>query len=150
MFLRLGVRDMADKKESVTFDTGRYLKPRHGVSFPHPTKMSFVSGSFNLLRSRHEKCCTPQGVCLKEGQEAHRLGGHMSKGYESLKGIMQKTLHHSKPNPMAIARVKDSTASSLNDDMEELERDLADLPRWTATSRKPPESEKVVPPRAGR
>src|SRR5438132_3983567 len=88
--------------------------------------MSFVSCSINLLRSRHEKCCTPQGVCLKEGQEAHRLGGHMSKGYESLKGIMQKTLHHSKPNPMYIARVKDSTASSLNDDMEELEKMVVD------------------------
>ena len=50
----------------------------------------------------------------------------MSKGYESLKGIMQKTLHHSKPNPMAIARVKDSTASSLNDDMEELEKMVVD------------------------
>ncbi len=50
----------------------------------------------------------------------------MSTGYESLKGIMQKTLQHSKSNPMAIARVKDSAASSLNKEIEELERIVVD------------------------
>jgi len=50
----------------------------------------------------------------------------MSTGYESLKGIMQKTLQHSKSNPMANARVKDSDASSLNKEIEELERIVVD------------------------
>ena len=51
----------------------------------------------------------------------------MSTGYESLKGIMQKTLQHSKSNPMAIARVKDSAAaSSLNKEIEELEKIVVD------------------------
>jgi hypothetical protein len=52
----------------------------------------------------------------------------MTKGYESFKGIMQKTLHHNKANaaPTPIARVKTSTASSLNDEMEELEKTVVD------------------------
>ena len=51
----------------------------------------------------------------------------MSTGYESLKGIMQKTLQHSKSNPMAIARVKDTAAaSSLNKEIEELEKIVVD------------------------
>lgn len=48
----------------------------------------------------------------------------MSPGYESLKGIVQKTLQHSRANPMA--RVKSSTASSLYDEMEELEKTVVD------------------------
>src|SRR5206468_5005906 len=54
------------------------------------------------------------------------LGAHMSTRYESLKGIMQKTLQHSKTNPMANARVKDRAASSLNKEIEELERIVVD------------------------
>src|SRR5439155_620000 len=64
---------------------------------------------------------------LKGREGANGLGGHMSTGYESLKGIMQKTLQHSKSNPMAIARVKDSAAaSSLNKEIEELEKIVVD------------------------
>jgi chromosome segregation ATPase len=50
----------------------------------------------------------------------------MSKGYESLKVIMQKTLQPGKPNPMAIARLKDSDTSNLNKEIEELERIVVD------------------------
>ncbi|HEY7507443.1 MAG TPA: hypothetical protein VH621_07520 [Nitrososphaera sp.] len=46
----------------------------------------------------------------------------MTTGYESLKGIVQKTLQHANP----IARVKGSTASSLYDEMEELEKTVVD------------------------
>src|SRR5205823_5735221 len=69
---------------------------------------------------------TPRYLKGREG--ANGLGGHMSTGYESLKGIMQKTLQHSKSNPMAIARVKDTAAaaSSLNKEIEELERIVVD------------------------
>jgi chromosome segregation ATPase len=42
----------------------------------------------------------------------------------SLKGIVQKTLQHS--NPMTIARVKSRTASSVYDEMEELEKTVVD------------------------
>src|SRR5919198_3956010 len=63
--------------------------------------------------------------CLEGGEGANSLGGNMSTGYESLKGIMQKTLQHSKPNS-AIARLKDSDASNLNKEIEELERIVVD------------------------
>src|SRR5256886_2827137 len=64
--------------------------------------------------------------CLK-GRIGHKnLGRDMRTGYESLKRIMQKTLQHSKSNPTAIARVKDSAASSLNKEIEELERIVVD------------------------
>jgi chromosome segregation ATPase len=48
----------------------------------------------------------------------------MSTGYESLKGIVQNTLQHGLANP--IARVKGGTASSLYDEMEELEKTVVD------------------------
>ena len=50
----------------------------------------------------------------------------MSKVYESLKEVVQETLQRNKANPMALARVKGSIASSLTDEMEELERMVAD------------------------
>jgi hypothetical protein len=46
----------------------------------------------------------------------------MSKGYESFKGIMQKTLHPVKASPTPIVRIKTSAASSLNHEMDELEK----------------------------
>jgi chromosome segregation ATPase len=45
-------------------------------------------------------------------------------GFESLKGIMQKTFSHS--NAMTIARVKGPTASSVYDELEELENTVVD------------------------
>jgi uncharacterized phage infection (PIP) family protein YhgE len=45
----------------------------------------------------------------------------MSKMYESLEGLMQKTLQRGKI-PAAIARVKSSTASSLDDEVEKLQK----------------------------
>jgi myosin heavy subunit len=45
----------------------------------------------------------------------------MSKMYESLEGLMQKTLQRGKLTT-AIARVKSSTASSLDDEMERLQK----------------------------
>jgi len=50
----------------------------------------------------------------------------MSTGYESLKGIVQKTLQHSRANSTAMVRVKGATASSLYDEMEELEKTVVD------------------------
>ena len=50
----------------------------------------------------------------------------MSTGYESLKGIVQKTLQQSRANPTTMVRVKGSTASSLYDEMEELEKTVVD------------------------
>lgn len=50
----------------------------------------------------------------------------MSTGYESLKGIVQKTLQHSRGNPTTMVRVKSTTASSLYDEMEELEKTVVD------------------------
>src|SRR5688572_5181304 len=47
----------------------------------------------------------------------------MSRGYESLKGIMQKTLQG---NPIAMARLKARSASSVCDEMEELEKTVVD------------------------
>jgi hypothetical protein len=50
----------------------------------------------------------------------------MSGVYKSLKGIMQDTLQRGKPNATPWARVKGSSALSLNDEMEELEKIFAD------------------------
>jgi peptidoglycan hydrolase CwlO-like protein len=46
----------------------------------------------------------------------------------TIRGIMQKTLHHNKanPTPTPIARVQTNTASSLNDEMEELEKTVVE------------------------
>ena len=49
----------------------------------------------------------------------------MSKIYESLEGLMQKTLQRNKAGK-AIARVKGSTASSLDDEMEKLQKLVVD------------------------
>ena len=102
----------------------KFVRFCHRVSI-HAAKISFVSG--NLLIGSDlgmRNAATPR--CLKGREGANSLGGHMSTGYESLKGIMQKTLQHSKSNPTAIARVKDSAASSLNKEIEELERIVVD------------------------
>src|SRR3972149_1684259 len=50
----------------------------------------------------------------------------MRNGYDSLLGIVQKTLQRSKPNPMAIVKVKGRTESRLNVKLEELEKMVAD------------------------
>jgi myosin heavy subunit len=50
----------------------------------------------------------------------------MRNGYDSVLGIVQKTLQRSKPNPMAIVKVKGITESRLNDKLEELEKMVAD------------------------
>jgi hypothetical protein len=50
----------------------------------------------------------------------------MSSGYESLKDMVQKTLQHSKPAPMAIARAKGGGASSLGDEIDGLQKILMD------------------------
>ena len=50
----------------------------------------------------------------------------MSSGYESLKGIVQKTIQHSKSAPMAIARVKGRSASSLSDEIDALQKMVVD------------------------
>ena len=102
----------------------KFVRFCHPVSI-HAAKISFVSS--NLLIGSDlgmRNAATPRYLKGREG--ANSLGGHMSTGYESLKGIMQKTLQHSKSNPMAIARVKDSAASSLNKEIEELERIVVD------------------------
>jgi hypothetical protein len=48
----------------------------------------------------------------------------MDKGYRSLRGVVQETLHLSKTNSMVL--VKGSDAASLNDAIEELEKTLVD------------------------
>ena len=50
----------------------------------------------------------------------------MGKVYQSLRGVVQETLHRSKTNSMVFARVKGSDAASLNNEIEELEKILAD------------------------
>ncbi len=50
----------------------------------------------------------------------------MSSGYESLKDIVQKTLQHGKPAPIALARVKDRSASGLSDEIDGLQKILID------------------------
>ena len=49
----------------------------------------------------------------------------MSKVYESLEGLMQKTLQRTKV-ATGIARVKGGTASSLDDEMEKLQKTVVD------------------------
>jgi predicted nucleic acid-binding Zn-ribbon protein len=53
-------------------------------------------------------------------------GGHMSKVYESLKDVVQGALQPSKVNANSLARLKGTTAQSLNDQMEETEKVIAD------------------------
>jgi DNA repair exonuclease SbcCD ATPase subunit len=50
----------------------------------------------------------------------------MGKIYQSLRGVVQETLHWSKANSVVFAPVKDSDAASLNAAMEELEKTLVD------------------------
>jgi chromosome segregation ATPase len=50
----------------------------------------------------------------------------MSKVYESLKEVVQETLQRNKANSMVLTRVKGGIASSLTDEMEELEKIVAD------------------------
>jgi myosin heavy subunit len=50
----------------------------------------------------------------------------MKNGYDSLFGIVQKTLQRSKPDPMAIVKVKGETESRINDKLDELEKMVAD------------------------
>ena len=50
----------------------------------------------------------------------------MRNGYDSLLGIVQKTLQPNKPNPMAIVSAKGKTESRLNNKLEELEKMVAD------------------------
>lgn len=50
----------------------------------------------------------------------------MSGVYKSLKVIIQDTLRRGKTDSMPLARVKGSSALSLNDEMDELERIIAD------------------------
>ena len=49
----------------------------------------------------------------------------MTKVYQSVRGVVQGTLHRRKPHLMVSARVKDSD-SSLNDGIQELEKILVD------------------------
>jgi peptidoglycan hydrolase CwlO-like protein len=50
----------------------------------------------------------------------------MSKGYESLKGVVQRSLRLSKANPSIMARVERSTAATFNDEIAELEKIVVD------------------------
>jgi len=50
----------------------------------------------------------------------------MRNGYDSLLGIVQKTLQRSKPDPMATVKIKGETESRLNDKLDELEKMVAD------------------------
>jgi hypothetical protein len=50
----------------------------------------------------------------------------MRNGYDSILGIVQKTLQRSKPDPMAIVNVRGETESRLNDKLDELEKMVAD------------------------
>jgi hypothetical protein len=50
----------------------------------------------------------------------------MKNGYDSLFGIVQKTLQRGKPDPMAIVNVKGETESRINDKLDELEKMVAD------------------------
>jgi DNA repair exonuclease SbcCD ATPase subunit len=50
----------------------------------------------------------------------------MGKGYRSLRGVVQETLHLSKTNSKVLAPVKGSDAASLNDGIRELEKTLVD------------------------
>src|SRR5882724_10070762 len=52
-------------------------------------------------------------------------GGHMGKVYQSVRGVVQGTLHRRKPDIMVSARAKGNDGS-LNDAMEELEKILVD------------------------
>ena len=44
----------------------------------------------------------------------------MRNGYDSLFGIVQKTLQRSKPDPMTVVKVKGETESRINDKLDEL------------------------------
>jgi hypothetical protein len=46
----------------------------------------------------------------------------MSKVYESLRDVVHETLQRSKNNPIPFARVKHNDASSLNDEIADLEK----------------------------
>jgi hypothetical protein len=50
----------------------------------------------------------------------------MSKGYESLKGVVQRSLRRSKANPLVMARVERSTAATFNDEIDELGKIVVD------------------------
>ena len=50
----------------------------------------------------------------------------MRNGYDSLLGIVQKTLQRSKPDPMTVVKVKGETESRINDKLDELEKMVAD------------------------
>src|SRR5437016_12313706 len=52
-------------------------------------------------------------------------GGHMGKVYQSVRGVVQGTLHRRKPDIMVSARAKGND-DSLSDAMEELEKILVD------------------------
>src|SRR2546425_926840 len=52
-------------------------------------------------------------------------GGHMGKVYQSVRGVVQGTLHRRKPDIMVSARAKGNDGS-LNDAMEEIEKILVD------------------------
>jgi chromosome segregation ATPase len=70
------------------------------------------------------------------GNRKRLPGGPMKRVYESLKGVVQETLQRSKEtaasepnetaNSTALDRLKSSDASTFNDDLEELERIVAD------------------------
>ena len=48
----------------------------------------------------------------------------MSKVYESIKGAVNETLQRNKNNPIPLARVKSTDASSLNKEIDELEKTI--------------------------
>jgi predicted nucleic acid-binding Zn-ribbon protein len=58
-------------------------------------------------------------------RETEDAGGHMSQAYQSIRGVMQGTLHRRKPDIMVSARVKNNDGS-LNDAIEELEKTFLD------------------------
>jgi peptidoglycan hydrolase CwlO-like protein len=65
-------------------------------------------------------------VWATENDRREPAGGHMSKVYESLKDVMQGTLQASKVNANPLARLKGTTAQSLNDQMEEVKKVIAE------------------------
>jgi hypothetical protein len=50
----------------------------------------------------------------------------MRKGYDSLRGIVQKTLQPNKPNPVTIVSANGKAESRLNNKLEGLEKMVAD------------------------
>jgi peptidoglycan hydrolase CwlO-like protein len=54
-------------------------------------------------------------------------GEHMSKVYDSLKDVVQGTLQVSKVNANPLPRLKGTTAQSLNDRMEEIEKVVVEM-----------------------